>query len=580
MKLLCIAPLLLIATSAVAQEFSIPAEEFDWHTFPNDMSGFTEDAEFEYVRVLGVNDQLHIRHWIDAELYNFATNLQDNGIAFEVCVTMANLDDGVINSVRINHPNPDFNEGHMLESDQYQTLCSEQGEFSELLRSAGLRVLSSSQGPVEVRSVLLRAITEPGQDPGPGQNSSPLTTETVSSWELDLFRSPRSYRDNGRPTYVINEQTWAVLTIGDVVYVGGEFENIRKGNVFANPAQKYIAAFDRHTGEPIPDFDIELDGAVFALATSPNNDWLYIGGDFNTANGQTRRKFAAYEVINNKLTLSNFRPKRNGGNIVPNRALRDIAVTHDRLYLAGLFTKFGGNEDHAYVAALDRDSGEIVKDFKPRPNRQVRALLAGGNEGLWIGGDFKTMNGTSKQGLALVNHDTGELETSPDVPYPIIDLAATSTQLFVASGGQNRTNRFTGNVAGAFDRATLEVQWELQGDGNVQAVDVDDGKYVYFGGHYERFRYIRNSDTDSDGQWIREGGDVDRVSRHDKVTGEIDLTWLPYVDGIRSVNGVDVTSDSLSIVGDFFDVGGDTFDVDDPRREDHRGFAIFNGATD
>ena len=578
MRLILIALLLMIAAPASAQEFSISAEEFDWHTYPRDMSGFTEDAEFENVRVLSVNGQLHIRHWIDAELLNFATNLKDNGTTFEVCVTVANLEAGKVNSVRVNHPNPVYNQQHTLESNQYQTICSKQGEFSELLRSAGLRVLSSSQGSVAVRTVLFHVITESGQEPG--QNLSQLTTETISSWELDLFRSPQTFRPNGRPTYEINEQAWAVLTVGDVVYVGGDFKNIKKGSVFADPAQKYIAAFDRITGEPIPDFDIELDGAVFALATSPNNDWLYIGGDFNTANGQNRRKFAAYEVINNRLTLSNFRLKRDGSNISSNSSLREIAVTHERLYLAGIFTRFGNDEDHAYVAAFDRDSGEIVKNFKPRPNGPVRAVIAGGDEGLWVGGDFNRMNGTSKRSLALVNHDTGRLETSPDVFYPIIDLAATPTQLFVASGGDNRTGRFTGNVAGAIDRRTLEVQWELQGDGNVQGVDVDDGRYVYFGGHYERFRYIRNSDTDADGQWIREGADVDRVSRHDKVTGEIDLTWLPYVDGIRSFNGVDVTTDSLSIVGDFFVVGGDTATPGDSRREEHRGFAIFNGATD
>jgi len=111
-------------------------------------------------------------------------------------------------------------------------------------------------------------------------------------------------------------------------------------------------------------------------------------------------------------------------------------------------------------------------------------------------------------------------------------------------------------------------------------VDVDDGRYVYFGGHYQRFRYIRNSETDPNGVWYKNGEQVERLSRHDKVTGEIDFTWLPFVDGIRSVNGVDVTTDSLSIVGDFFLVGGDTTNVNDPRKEAHRGFAIFSGQTD
>jgi hypothetical protein len=569
MRFVLLALSLLIAAPASAQDFSIPAEEFDWHTYPKDMSGYTEDAEFENVRELGVGGQLHIRHWINAELHNYATNLKDNDTTFEVCATVANLDDGITNIVRINHPNPVFNNPHTLESNQYETLCSKQGKFSDVLRSAGLKVVSGSQGPVEVRAVFFRTI----------QESDQLTTETSSSWELDLYRSPQTIRPNGKPTYLTNEQAWAVLTIGNVVYVGGDFKNIKNGEVLADPAQKYIAAFNRITGDPIPDFAIELDGEVYALAASPNNDMLYIGGAFNTANGQNRKKFAAYELVNDQPILTNFRLKRDTENISPDKALRDIAVTHDKLYLAGSFTKIGGNEDHAYVAAFDRDSGEIVQTFTPKPNKQVKTRIADGDEGLWIGGDFKRVNGTPKVGLALVNKETGELETSPTVPYTVIDLAATPTQLFVASGGQNRTDRFTGNIAGAFNRITQEKQWELQGNGNVQAVDVDDGRYVYFGGHYERFRYIRNSDTDPSGEWIKEGGEVDRLSRHDKVTGEIDLTWLPFVDGIRSVNGVDVTTDGLYIVGDFFVVGGDTAITNDPRRQNHRGFAMFDGAT-
>ena len=55
MRLVLIALLLMFAAPASAQEFSISAEEFDWHTYPRDMFGFTEDAEFENVRELSVD---------------------------------------------------------------------------------------------------------------------------------------------------------------------------------------------------------------------------------------------------------------------------------------------------------------------------------------------------------------------------------------------------------------------------------------------------------------------------------------------------------------------------------------------
>ena len=567
-----------VAAPAHAENYSISADEFDWHTYRADMAGFTEDAEGQDVRELGVNEQLHIRYWIDSDLYSYASELEENRVAFEVCATVANLNSGDTNTVRINHPNPVFNVGHTLESNQYQTLCSRQGQFDGLLqngtfRSAGVKVVSGSQGPVEVRNVSFRAMT---------QNSTELTTETSPSWDLDLFRSARN-TDPDEPTFAENEQARAVLEIGDVVYVGGEFQNIKNGGTVASPAIKYIAAFDRDTGNPIPGFDIELNGSVSTLASSPDNDTLYIGGAFTTANGQNRKFFAAYDIEDNGATLTGLRLKRDGINSSPNRVIQEIAATDDTLYIGGNFTKVGGDEDHAYVAAFNSTSGEIIDSFTPKPNKRVIALVAGGNEGLWMGGDFERVNGTAREGLALVDYNTGELDTSsPDVNsvnYPVIDLAATSDQLFVGGGGQSGNARFTGNIAAAFDRTTLENQWALQGDGNVQAVDVNEGRYVYFGGHYQRFRFIRNDSTGSDGKFIVDGDTVERLSRHDKETGEIDFTWLPYVNGIRSVNDIHVSTDGLFVVGDFTQAGGDTTTANDSRRKDHRGFVIFTGAT-
>ena len=63
--------------------------------------------------------------------------------------------------------------------------------------------------------------------------------------------------------------------------------------------------------------------------------------------------------------------------------------------------------------------------------------------------------------------------------------------------------------------------------------------------------------------------DVDRASRHDVRTGEWDKSWNPTINGIRSVNAIDVREDGVHIGGDFSRVAF----------EDHEGFAIFPGST-
>ena len=198
------------------------------------------------------------------------------------------------------------------------------------------------------------------------------------------------------------------------------------------------------------------------------------------------------------------------------------------------------------MAAFDPRTGDMDSKFSPSPTRSVKALVAG-SEGLWLGGEFLKVNNTNQRGIALVDLKTGSLKKSDAVTYPVIDLAASSSQIFIAGGGP-------GGRAAAFNRNTASKQWEIKSDGNFQAVDVDDGRYVYFGGHYESI----------------EGADaIDRLSRHEKATGKNDLSWLPIVNGIRSINAIDVTQDGLYVGGDFTKVD----------RKNHEGFAILPGLT-
>jgi len=361
---------------------------------------------------------------------------------------------------------------------------------------------------------------EPAPEPVPepdGDFADPITVSAVRTWN-------------------VAGEVHRVMTVGDTLYVGGDFTEIYGPDGDRLP-RTYLAAFDRFTGEPT-DFAPGLDDNVRAFAVSPDERTLYVGGSFLEADGRSRKRVAAFDVRSGALT--GFNPP------TPNRALRAIAVTDERVYLGGLFTRIGGR-DRPYVAAFDPATGTLDTGFVASPGDNVKALVAG-PEGLWIGGDFSSVNGVGQRGLGLVDLVDGSLEPSDDVTAEVIDLAASDDQLFVAVGGP-------GGRAAAFDRATGEEQWTISSDGNFQAVDVDEGRYVYFGGHYE----------------IVEGNtDADRMTRHDKRTGRMDVSWLPRVNGIRSINVLDVRADGLYAGGDFTKVD----------LEPREGFAILAGRTD
>src|SRR5690606_21333922 len=74
----------------------------------------------------------------------------------------------------------------------------------------------------------------------------------------------------------------AVLVVGDTVYVGGTFTEVRPPS--GSPvARARLAAFDVHTGALRTGFVANANSAVRALATDGTR--LYVGGSFSHISG-------------------------------------------------------------------------------------------------------------------------------------------------------------------------------------------------------------------------------------------------------------------------------------------------------
>ena len=353
--------------------------------------------------------------------------------------------------------------------------------------------------------------------------------------------TPRS--NVNRPIPVRAANSWqikgtakAVVATGRTLFVGGDFSALYNNSGGSLPRTN-LAAIDRYTGEPTG-FSPRLDGEVWALALSPNKKTLYVGGSFMKVEGITRKRIAAFDVKTGELT----------GFVTPtpNNVLRAIDVDNKKVYLGGMFTRMG-DKRRMFVAAVDARTGKLDHKFVASPDKPVKTLALGPNR-LWVGGNFNRLNGARQKGIGALDPNTGSRRPTGDVSYPVIDLAVSDSQVFVAGGGP-------GGRAAAFNRATGARQWQIASDGNFQAVAVDKGRYVYFGGHYET---------------IAGNPRVDRLTRHDKRTGKTDVSWLPTVNGIRSINAIDVTSDGLYIGGDFTRIG--------PAKQ--RGVAIVPGKTE
>jgi hypothetical protein len=217
------------------------------------------------------------------------------------------------------------------------------------------------------------------------------------------------------------------------VYVGGDFSSA------AGAGRSRLASFNATSANLTslkPSFS---NGAgnfatVLTLAISPNNQTLYVGGDFALVNGHSRRNAAAVSSgigtlrswspastadVVDELTVSAsgntvFAGGRgaggyaqaygptSGGTPVWNKAtngdVEALAIVSSTLYIGGHFTTVGGSPRH-HLAALTSSGGLL--SWNPDANGVFGAFGAAiTSSRVAFGGEFTTINGAAHQGVA------------------------------------------------------------------------------------------------------------------------------------------------------------------------------------
>ena len=151
------------------------------------------------------------------------------------------------------------------------------------------------------------------------------------------------------------------------------------------------------------------------------------------------------------------------------------------LYVGGDFTKLGGLP-RARLGAIDIATDTVLGSWDPGADLMVRTLFATPSDGrLYVGGDFGTVGGTTKDHIAALDAATGTVIGSftPWGPrHRTFQIAADSANVYAAMGGPG------GGRLRAYAVSNGYLQWEAVADGDVQAVTVADG-VVYIGGHFD-----------------------------------------------------------------------------------------------
>ena len=201
-------------------------------------------------------------------------------------------------------------------------------------------------------------------------------------------------------------QSYAVDLVGRYLVSGGDFLNVelQDGSVIR---QEYLAIYDSVTkGLVCP--ELEIDDEVLAIAPGPYPESVFIGGRFNVLTDAAGVAHSSPKVALLRLDTCGVDPTFTVSGV--NARVIELAVSGDRLFVAGDFTEISG-QPIAHLAELNIVDGTVnpAMDFEfslmiPDPNNPGSEIQApGAEEGRRIVGMEPNEAGTR---LALVHRAT------------------------------------------------------------------------------------------------------------------------------------------------------------------------------
>ncbi len=272
---------------------------------------------------------------------------------------------------------------------------------------------------------------------------------------------------------------------------------------------------------PVPDDE------VTAVAVSPDNGAVYIGGAFRRV-GPFTGSFVGIDAASGVWSTSSW-AKING----------DVfAVESDGAggwFVGGKFTKAGAVTRNNLVHLLP--DGSVDPAWNPAPNDFIDAL---GREGttLYVGGGFTQIGGQPRERIAALSTSTGAATPwNPGSDGVIECFAPSGPVLYVGGEFQTIGGATRPNLAALDTMTGAATAWNPSPDGQVNVVLVS-GSTVYIGGEFQNV------------------GATSRafLAAIDAATG-LPTAWHPVLNG--NVSGLDLDGATIFAAGEFASVGAD-----------------------
>ncbi|MCD4526678.1 LamG-like jellyroll fold domain-containing protein [Nocardioides sp. cx-173] len=309
-------------------------------------------------------------------------------------------------------------------------------------------------------------------DSSPQDPSDPATPTTVSADAL--------------PTVQINGVVWAQAMVGNRVYAGGSFSNARPAGSPSGSGtvpRANLLAYDIVTGALTTSFAPSFNAQVRAIAVSPDQTRIYVGGDFTTVNGVSRRRIAAFNASTGAL-IDTFNPP-------VNYHVNALAATNTTVYAGGEFQDVG-TQVRQGLAAFNAANGALLKWAPAATGGDVWAMTINpSGTRLAVGGSFTALNGSANPGYGLGMVDATTGASLPFAANSIVRngtadgaiTTLTSDDEYVYGGGYT-FGRSGGSWEGTFSAAWEggTVRWANDCHGDTYSLHAQ-GDVVYAASH-------------------------------------------------------------------------------------------------
>jgi hypothetical protein len=406
-----------------------------------------------------------------------------------------------------------------------------------------------------------RAAAQTPTPPPVGQADGGVSSNALSSWQTD-------------------NTVWAVAYGNGVVYVGGQFANVRPpgeatGTTTGEVGRTFLAAFNSTTGALITSFDPTITGtssaAVYALAVSPDGKTLYVGGLFNHVNGSYRDNLAALSTSTGALT--SWAPSAYGkvNAIAP-------APSGSTIYIGGSFNELGTSPnivDRTYAGAVDA-SGNVLPWAPVLDNAVTTIAVPADDSQVLIGGYFENLNGQPEVAAGAVDPTTGNTNepwnanivpaTGSCVPPAVKDIVISNGTAYIGSEGTGG-GCFDGDFAVSLSLTSGDqLVWQNDCLGATQSLVVING-YLFKGSHAHDCAYAPGGFP----QVADAGGDVTHHLLDQSLTDGSLGHFTPSTDAtLLGPRAMATDGKQLFVGGDFENVNG----------KPQQGIAIFPATPD